>query len=348
MDFLNALWAYIVLSAPYLLIGFAASGILHEYFNVEWIKKHLGKMSMGSVIKASAFGVPLPLCSCAVIPAAVTLKKQGASNAATSSFLISTPESGVDSIAMTYGVMDGPMTIIRPIAAFITAFVAGTLQHLFNRESTVKEEGPQKSGCCAHGGKPKAKSMGERLGNMFTFASKDLIEDIAGWLTVGLICGALINYAIPADMFASSNAWWGRLLILAIGIPFYICASASTPIAASMVMKGMSPGTALIFLLVGPATNVANLAVLQKYIGKKGVMINIAAIAVVSLVLSLIVDFMYLSFKWSVDFGIAEVHNHGSPWWNHIMGIVLIFLLGKALFINHVQPLFSPKQKSCH
>ena len=122
---INGLWDYLILTAPYLLLGFLASGVIHEYLKLETIKKHLAGKGLGPIIKASFFGVPLPLCSCSVIPAAVTLKKEGASNGATSSFLISTPESGVDSMAMTYGVMDLPMTIMRPIAAFLTAFLAG-------------------------------------------------------------------------------------------------------------------------------------------------------------------------------------------------------------------------------
>lgn len=347
MDFFKALWEYIVLSAPYLLFGFLASGILREYFNVEWIKKHLGKEGIGTIIKASAFGVPLPLCSCAVIPAAVTLKKQGASNAATSSFLISTPESGVDSIMMTYGVMDLPMTIIRPISAFITAFIAGIGQHLFNNESIIVEE-ETKAPCCSKSKKIEKASLSIRLKNVWNFSTSELVEDIASWLSIGLLCGALINFAVPAELFAYGNGIIGKLIILGIGIPFYICASASTPIAASMVMKGMSPGTALIFLLVGPATNVANLAVLQKYIGRKGVIINIIAIAIVSFALSFIVDGLYSYYNWKVFFAISEAHEHAAPLWHQAMGVYLVFLLLKGLYNTKIKRLFSNDKKSCH
>lgn len=346
MDFFKALWEYIVLSAPYLLFGFLASGVLREYFNVDWIKKNLGSKGVGSIFKASAFGVPLPLCSCAVIPAAVTLKKQGASNAATSSFLISTPESGVDSIMMTYGVMDFPMTIIRPISAFMTAFIAGIGQHFFNNESVVIEE-KEKSACCSKSKIAKA-SLPNRLKRVWDFSTNELVEDIAGWLTIGLICGALINFAVPAELFAYGNGIIGKLIILGIGIPFYICASASTPIAASMVMKGMSPGTALIFLLVGPATNVANLAVLQKYIGKKGVIINIIAIAIVSFALSYIVDGLYSYYSWEVSFAISEAHVHAAPLWHQAMGVYLVFLLLKGLYNTKFKKLFCTTKKSCH
>ena len=346
MDFLISLWDYIVLSAPYLLFGFLASGILREYFNVDWIKKNLGKKGIGTIVKAAAFGVPLPLCSCAVIPAAVTLKKQGASNAATSAFLISTPESGVDSIMMTYGVMDLPMTIIRPISAFVTAFIAGIGQHLFNDENIIVEE--ETKSCCSKSKTLEKLSLSGRLKRVWNFSTVELVEDIASWLTIGLICGALINYAVPEELFSYGNGLIGKLIILGIGIPFYICASASTPIAASMVMKGMSPGTALIFLLVGPATNVANLAVLQKYIGKKGVIINVASIAIVSFALSYIVDGLYSYYNWEVFFGISELHDHGAPLWHHLLGVALVFLLLKGLYKTKIKSLFSSKKKSCH
>lgn len=346
MGFLTALWAYIVLSAPYLLIGFFASGLVNEYFNMEWIKKNLGLKGIKSILKASIFGVPLPLCSCAVIPAAVTLKKQGASNAATSSFLISTPESGVDSIMMTYGVMDLPMTIMRPIAAFITAFFAGLGQHFFNQEPVMPAE--ETKSCCSKSKVKPAATFSQRAKRFWHFSTQELVDDVAVWLSVGLLCGALINYAVPQELFMAGNAWWGRLTILAVGIPFYICASASTPIAASMMMKGMSPGSALIFLLVGPATNVANLAVLQKYIGKKGIIINIIAIAIVSLALSFVVDGLYQHFSWPFEYAVEAVHQHGATWWQNMMAIAFLVLLGGGLFRTLVRPLYTGEEGHSH
>jgi uncharacterized membrane protein YraQ (UPF0718 family) len=242
------------------------------------------------------------------------------------------------------------MTIFRPIAAFITAFVAGLGQHFFNRE-TVEVKGEEVKSCCSKGKKETAqveKTLSERVSRVWRFSTVDLVDDLAGWLTIGLILGAIINFAIPAEIFATSNAWWGRLIILAIGIPFYICASASTPIAASMMMKGMSPGSALIFLLVGPATNVANLAVLQKYIGKKGIVINIMAIGLVSFVLSFLVDWLYFAYSWPFNFAIEKMHDHGSPWWHHGLAIALVFLLACGLYREHLKPMLTKSNKSCH
>lgn len=326
INFLESLWHFTLVSAPYLMIGLFFSGIVHQYLSVDAIKNQFGKKGIGSVIKASAVGVPLPLCSCSVIPASVTLKKNGASNGATSAFLISTPESGIDSIAMTYGLMDLPMTILRPIAAFFSAVIAGLFQNQFNTEEIAQEQ--EKSSCC-----PKSKVKEKSFKAAMIYGFHTLLKDIAVWLSVGLLLGAVISHFVPESLFYELSATQGKLLILAIGIPFYICASASTPIAASLVMKGMSPGTALLLLLVGPATNLSNLVVMQKYIGKKGVIINIFAIVFVALGFSYLADFLYTKFAWEGIMRLATPHAHA----HHsvieiIVSIIFIGLLAFALF----------------
>lgn len=340
---INGLWDYLILTAPYLLLGFLASGVIHEYLKLETIKKHLAGKGLGPIIKASFFGVPLPLCSCSVIPAAVTLKKEGASNGATSSFLISTPESGVDSMAMTYGVMDLPMTIMRPIAAFLTAFLAGIGQNLFNNEESVPLKEESTGGCCSKSAKAK---QGNAFTRIMKFGFVDLVDDLAGWLTIGLVVGALMNVFLPVELFQNVPDWGEKLIILGFGIPFYICASASTPIAASMMLKGMSPGTALIFLLVGPATNFTNLAVLQKYLGKKGVIINITAIALVALGLSYVVDWAYAYFGWSTHFAIADMDHEHHAWWHQLMAVALVALLGKGIYKEYIAPFFAKRKEA--
>lgn len=330
MTFIDAFWDYLVLTAPYLLFGMIGAGIINEFLNMKTIEKHLSGKGWGTIFKASAFGVPLPLCSCSVIPAAVTLRKKGANNGATSSFLISTPESGIDSMVMTYGVMDLPMTIIRPIAAFLTAMVAGIFQNLFNDFELPAEE-KSTGGCCKKAA-AAAEKKEKSVKNVFKFAFVDLADDLAVWLTIGLVVGAAMNVYLPVDVFNNLPDWGERLIVLGFGIPFYICASASTPIAASMMMKGMSPGVALIFLLVGPATNFTNLAVLQKFIGKKGTIINILSIAIVSLILSYVVDGIYSGFNLPTEYNI-ENHSHSHQmWYEHVMAGFLLVLLLKGVY----------------
>lgn len=361
MELLLSFWKYILISAPYLLLGFFIAGLLRSFISIEAVTKKLGNNSFSSVVKAALVGVPLPLCSCSVIPTAVSLKKAGASNGAVSSFLISTPESGVDSIALTYGIMDLPMAIFRPIAAFVSGFVAGVLQIFFNNKdvqapdaeapsccSTKKKEEPlpeAKSCCCSHA--PK-KSLFQKLKDGFGFAFIDLFNDMAFWLFVGLVSGALIDYFVPMNWLEGANGFTGRLIILAIGIPLYVCASSSTPVAAALVMKGLSPGAALLFMLVGPATNISNIAVLQKYIGKKGVLLNIIAISVVALAFSYFVDWFYQAWNIPVNFKIVEHHDHfaHSPWAIASAIIFSVFLL-KGLWHQFSEKYLTSKDKSC-
>jgi uncharacterized protein len=357
LGFLAVLWDYILISAPFLMLGLIAGGLINEFLPFSKVKEWFGKGSLSGVFKASLLGVPLPLCSCSVIPAAVTLKKNGASNGATSSFLISTPETGLDSISVTYAMMDLPMTIIRPIAAFFTAFVAGVLQIIFNETEPMKpevtneeksEEAPATSSCCASKkASVQVKPFSERVKSVLTYAFSNLLEDIAKWLLLGLVLGALITYFVPADLFLKYNGPYVKLLILLVGIPLYICASATTPIAASLVLKGMSPGTALLLLMVGPATNASNIIVLQKYIGKKGVALNVVAIAIVGIIFSYGVDFLYTKFQWALDFKIAHQHEHEASWVVISIAIIFLILHGRALYVEEIKPLFAKKKGCC-
>jgi len=341
MEFLNSFWNYLVISSPFLLLGIIVAGLLHSFVKMGLIRKLLGGKKLSSIFSASLIGIPLPLCSCAVIPTAVSLKKSGASNGATSSFLISTPETGIDSLALTYGLIDLPMTIIRPLAAFLTAIVAGLLQFIFNEEPGGKIEEIKENKIHEEGFLTRFKSG-------IAYAFNDLMEDMALWLALGLIVGAIINFYIPAEAFSIFNGWQGKLFILLVGIPTYICASATTPVAASMILKGMSPGSALLLLLVGPATNISNILVLQKFIGKKGVLINVLTIAIVSLALSFLVDFLYQYFAWPLDFKMMESHGHsGFSWWEHLSAVFMSVLIIRGIYKEEILRRIKPKDKCC-
>lgn len=343
MGFLNSFWNYLVISSPFLLLGIVVAGLLHSFVRLSLIQKLMGGKKFSSIFTASLIGVPLPLCSCAVIPTAVSLKKSGASNGATSSFLISTPETGIDSLALTYGLIDIPMTIIRPVAAFLTAIVAGILQFIFNEDDKVKVENFKER-------EIHQESFLKRLKAGISYAFNDLMEDMALWLAVGILVGAIINYFVPAETFSIFNGWQGKLFILAVGIPTYICASATTPVAASMILKGMSPGSALLLLLVGPATNISNILVLQKFIGKKGVLINVLSIAIISLALSFLVDFMYDYFAWPLDFKMTEGHAHGEvALWEQLSAVFMAILIIRGIYKEEILKRFKskPKEKCC-
>lgn len=314
------------MTAPYLMLGMGMAGLIHIYLSVEKVEAHLGKGKKWAIIKASLFGVPLPLCSCSVIPTAIALRKKGASNSATSSFLVSTPETGVDSIAVTYGLMDLPMAVMRPLFAFITASTVGVVHGAFNEDFEVKEE--EKAPCCS-----KTKAKKNTIVDGFKYGYFTLLEDIAVWLTFGLVAGAFIDWFFPPSSLEGWNGFAGRIALMTIGTGLYICASASTPIAASLILKGMSPGTAMLILLTGPATNLSSIFVLQKYLGRKGIIINIVVIMMVSLILSYLVDFLYQSFEWPLTMKLAHHHHdHGTNYF--LLGITILFslLLIRALY----------------
>jgi len=348
-----SIWNFYLLSAPYLFLGFILAGFFHILIPFETLSNWIKKKSFLSILKAAAIGVPLPLCSCGVIPAAVSLKKAGASNGTTSAFLISTPETGLDSIFVTYALMDFPMTVIRPISAFITAMFAGLLQHWFNdqdeKEVFIKKSTTSKihhehehEHNIGQTKKLKKNNIFSKIRNnylkIWNFAFIELLDDLVYWLCFGLLLGALINYFIPENFFMGFDPLTSKFVILLVGIPMYICASATTPIAASLIMKGMSPGTALILLLTGPATNITNIIVIQKYIGKKGTLINLLAISISSFGLSYVVDFIYSKIG-PPQFQIMHKMNHdhaedmgNSYYFTVFVAIVLIVLIGLSLF----------------
>ncbi len=348
MNYLNALWHYLLISAPYLILGLLFAGFIHSFISLDRIKGWLGQKKKSDIFLAAFVGIPLPLCSCSVIPASVTLKKAGASNAATSSFLISTPESGIDSIVMTYGLIDLPMTIIRVVAAFCSAVVAGFFQLIFNEsENDLKTEKKESVDHCCSSKKTEAgeKSFHAKLKDGFKYAFVDLINDLSFWLTVGIILGALVDLLVPENFFQTIPHWQSRFLILLVGIPLYICASATTPVAASMILKGLSPGSALLLLLVGPATNFSNIAVLQNYIGKKGILINIISIVVVALFFSYLTDFLYENIFTMNLQEISHSHSHlNFSWWEILSAIILSGLLIKGIY----QEKFSHRKEHSH
>jgi hypothetical protein len=304
LEILAESWELLQESSVYVLFGIFVAGLMRVFVSPEAVSRHLGKGKVKSVLKAAALGVPVPLCSCGVLPAAVSLKRQGANNGATAAFLISTPESGVDSIALTYALLDPVMTVARPAAAFATAAVAGIAENMIGSEKEAKTVQPDLhcpvDNCCdgvvclpeVH---KDHHTFFEKLKAGFSYALFELWEDIAPWFLLGLLLAGVITAMIPSDLMAKhlGGGLPAMLIMLAVGIPLYICATASTPIAAALILKGVSPGAALVFLLAGPATNVTSLTVLFGLLGKRATAIYLASIAVVSVVCGLALDQVY-------------------------------------------------------
>lgn len=363
-------WDIWVEAAPWLLVGLLVAGILRGWFPTAWVQRWLGGRGVGPVFRAAVIGTPLPLCSCSVLPAAVALRRSGASRGATVSFLISTPENGADSLAVSY-VMLGPfMTIIRPIAAMISAVTAGLLtqlqgdsEHTSSNQVNSNDNAETPSsccepirptgatpdistglsivpGCCANQEPPDPTGDANQPGFSFrslvsgiVYASTDLLRDIGLWLIAGILIAAVVSSTLPVG---SLQRWDGGVLpmagMLLIGIPMYICATASTPVAAAMLVSGVSPGTVLVFLLAGPATNFAGLSIVRRELGWHALGSYLVAICGVSIGLGLLTD---LFVQWAGYNIIAQpsMVSHLVPDWVAISSaIILIILIGVAWY----------------
>lgn len=302
-------WQVLNDSALYCLFGIFMAGILKSVISDDFVAEHLGANNVASVVKASLFGIPLPLCSCGVIPVATGLRRQGAGKGPTTAFLISTPETGVDSIALTYALLDPIMTVVRPIAAFLTATVAGLIINFMPDTRTVAFENEGAAcgcGCsCATGAKTARCEQHSWLGRIragLRFAFGDLLADIGPALILGIIIAGVIAYFIPARFIEQQLGSGLRpmLVMLLVGIPLYVCASASTPIVAALALKGLSPGAALVFLLCGPATNTATILVIARLMGKQVAAVYVVVIAMVSLILGILVNAFYAANSLSI------------------------------------------------
>jgi len=293
-------------SALYILFGFLIAGIIKMVFPPEKVLKHLGGRDIRSVLLASLFGIPLPLCSCAVLPTAMSLRKQGASKGATLSFLISTPETGVDSISITYALIDPVMTVFRPLSALITAVAAGMFAtYVEKREPEGNgNNGMTASGCCEgaceheHGDSHNGQG-GRLLRGFFHYAFVELLNDIVFWLIIGIVVAGILSALVPDNFFESytGSGILSMVIMLAVGIPIYMCAASSTPIAAVLIMKGLNPGAALVFLLSGPATNIGTIATIGKFLGRKMMAIYLGTIAVVSIFLGIFLNAFYTGLQ---------------------------------------------------
>ncbi len=339
-SFFKSAYSVMLMSAPYFLLGISISVLIKRFISTEAVVRYMGSNTWRDVFWGSFLGIPLPLCSCSVVPTSATLRKEGASVAGTSSFLISTPESGVDSIALTYGLLGPFMAITRPICAFVSAFLAGIMNLIFNENFEV--EGVMKS-CCPNSKKSEQSSWKEA----FKYGFGNLVNDLALWFIIGIIFSAVFDILFPYDFFVEVGPTKSKLYIILFSLPLYVCASASTPIGLIFLTKGLSPGGVLIFLLVGPATNITNLSVIQKFIGTRGVVINLISIVIVALTASWIVDSYF-----HMDILPTETtghHNHDMlKNFEIVCAFITSILLIKGVVVENVIPLINKEKRHQH
>jgi hypothetical protein len=331
-------------SAPWLMLGLFIAGMMRAFLPSDLLAKHLGKPGMASVIKAALIGAPLPLCSCGVIPAALGLRRAGASKAATTSFLISTPETGVDSISVSYAMLGPFMAIVRPIAAIVSAITAGLL---VGRDEGVKSE-PKKACCCKKEvavekeisccSEEKA-SIGEsvvsKLKSGLRFTCVDLVKDITLWLIVGLVFAAVVKTYVPNEFLAQWGDGFLAFVVMAlIGVPMYICATASTPIAAGLLFSGVSPGAVLVFMLVGPATNLATMGLVRVELGSRALVAYLAGVVGVGFGFGYLTNYIAQRGHIDVVAQVEHVHAMGMTVVHYTLAVVLAGLMLSSLIVR--------------
>ncbi|MEB8432937.1 SO_0444 family Cu/Zn efflux transporter [Cocleimonas sp. KMM 6892] len=397
MEFLNNLLELCLEAAPWLVLGLVIGGLIKALIPTSLLQKHLSGNSAPSIVKAALFGAPLPLCSCGVIPAALGLRRAGASKSATVSFLVATPETGIDSVSVSYALLGPFMAIVRPIAAIVSAITAGLLvgkaeeneshvstpmaakssaeanccgsektQKIVEETSCCGSEAVSKAvekttSCCSssdEASKPPKEiksccdssngssneipmeshpdSFIHKAWNGVVYSFTDLFDKVLFWLVIGLVFAALVQTFVPVTFLAE----WGSglpamLLMLVVGIPMYVCATASTPIAAGLLLAGVSPGTAMVFLMAGPATNISTLGVIGKELGKRSLIAYLSGVTIVALITGFLVDYLISAFNIDVQGQISHSHDMVPAviaWASLLLlvGVVLKLKLGKS------------------
>lgn len=296
MQILHSLIYMLAQMAPYILLGFLIAGVMHAFIPRRTMVRYLAGKGWSSVAKAALLGIPLPLCSCGVLPTAIAMRRGGASKAASTSFLIATPQTGVDSIAATWAMLGPAFAIVRPVAALVTALVGGIAVG-----RTEKTKAADNVHTDDTGSEALPASFGARCLLALRYGFVDLVGSIGGWLVAGLVIAALISVYVPADFFAvmGRNPLLSMLAVLVVAVPMYVCATGSIPIAMSLVLKGLSPGTALVLLMAGPAANFASFTLISREMGRKAAIVYLASIATGAIAFGMAVDYL-LPASWFV------------------------------------------------
>ncbi|MCU4173981.1 permease [Carboxylicivirga sp. N1Y90] len=338
ITFLNDFVKILSEMSPYLLLGFFFAGLLYAFIPQNKIERYFNGLPFKSSVLASIFGIPLPLCSCGVIPTGTAFYKNGASKGGTVSFLISTPQTGVDSILATFSLMGLPFAIIRPLAALVTGITGGLITSVATKNETDTRTFQEQT--------EERKSFSQKVGDVFRYGFVDFIQDISKWLVIGLVLAAIISALIPNEFFELLNMppIVQMLLILVVSIPLYICATGSIPLAAILILKGISPGAAFVLLMAGPATNAATITMIGKVLGRKSLFTYLATIIVGALGFGLLIDYA-LPTQWFTEITHQHLgHNHhkGLSWWQIASGVILM-----ALIINgYIQKYLNTKKNS--
>ncbi len=337
-------------AGPFVLLGLLAAGLLHEFLDANRIVGALGGRDLRSILAATFLGAPLPLCSCGVLPAALSLRRKGASREATIAFLISTPETGVDSIALTYGLLGPFMALARPLAAIATGIAAGLISLVQPEtekggttgdvELHVHEPSGHVHETSGHEGEDRPRlRIRRRLLQAARYGLVTLLDELAFWLALAFIVTGVLTAALPADFFQRylPGGFLSLVVMAVLAIPTYVCASASTPVAAAMLAKGLSPGAALVFMLTGPATNASTVGIIARLFGRRFVATYIGAIFAVALAAGVVVN-LVLGSAWTAPLAPDAVSEGSWAWLQTAAGVALLVLMGRSLLRTGLRP----------
>jgi len=322
LNILKEIWNVTVAMAPYLLLGFLIAGVLSVLISQDYVRRHLGGGGWLQSLKAALLGVPLPICSCGVIPLAASLRKHGASRSATASFLASTPQTGIDSLMITYALLGWVYAVFRAVVAFVSGIVCGTAVGAVSPKE--EEEAPECTDECCQ---PKNAHIIKR---MLSYGFISLPRDIARAMVLGIIISGVISGLIPENFFADrmGDSVAAMFLMLVIGIPLYVCSSGSVPIALAFIKAGISPGAVLIFLITGPATNAATLTTLWKIIGRRQLVVFLITLSLCALAAGFIMNSMELHLGVSEYVCKSGVH---TGWFEYFCTAALLAILVKGM-----------------
>jgi uncharacterized membrane protein YraQ (UPF0718 family) len=338
--------------APYLLFGFSIASLLHFLLQPEKIKNLLGKPGAAGVLKAALLGIPMPLCSCSVIPVATSFRKAGASRGATASFLSATPQTGVDSILATYALMGGIFSAVRVFIAFVSGCLAGLIIERFEHsKNNFKYTNKSFTFTNATGPNSALKNKTTEhetprptLQKSIRHGLYTLPADLTPALALGLFLAGLLTVFLPDQWLGNhfENTWAAFALATAISLPLYICATASIPMAYSFIVAGLSPGAALVFLIVGPATNTTTVIAAAKLLGGKATLLYLVTLVSTAWLAGFLLDTF---FETSMAFEATHIHTNDLNFWQHASGIILVLLLAFTYF--HSKRPRSSKSNCC-
>ncbi len=320
----------------YLLVGLLLAGILKQIIPDDFISKHLGKSSIGSVIKATLFGIPLPVCSCSVIPLAQSLRKEGASKGAVQSFLISTPITGVDSILATFSFFGLIFTIFRVLSSIIISIIVGLIQNFVEKDDKKMEGIKEEVSCDCHCSCSTSKEKKSfSIKEVFIYSYITLAKDMVNPLFIGLILGAIFTTFVPKEYSSLlfDNQFLTYIIIILFSMPLYVCATASLPLAAAFMLSGMSGGAAFIFLTAGPATSAVTMSVVYKLLGRTSLIIYLATIAI----LSFLFGFLYDAFFSELNILKFSTYAEESSLYTQIASLMILILISYNVVKSYLE-----------